>query len=289
MIPNNNLSVLPWYRSIEQQNARKWWVYNRIFPLYVRAGHLPPFQILKTHSNSTTLSWFRLRKSDGTLVGTFTQDFAAQLTRVAYTSLGYDVLIYGGQLPLLPELSNGQYYAEMRYAGVDYCSEIFTVVNDIEPYLKIEWWDIADFVMDGGRIVYKYANNTQFKNELYLPATIAKPEYIFEEEGENRDGYFFPTKMISEKRYRFSFFAPEYLLDVMRLIRLSDYVRISKGGDVWLADSFLLSPEWEAEGDIAVANVEFETGMVAKKIGFGVALTTRGDFNNDYNNDFNNN
>ena len=49
MIPNNNLSVLPWYTSIEQQNARKWWTYGKIYPLFTPAGFLLPFQIMRNH------------------------------------------------------------------------------------------------------------------------------------------------------------------------------------------------------------------------------------------------
>ena len=54
MIPNNNLSVLPWYASIEEQNARKWWVNNRIYPLFTPAGYLPPFQLMREHLISYT-------------------------------------------------------------------------------------------------------------------------------------------------------------------------------------------------------------------------------------------
>ena len=52
MIPNNNLSVLPWYTSIAQQNARKWWIYNRIYPLFTPAGFLLPFQIIRNSTKS---------------------------------------------------------------------------------------------------------------------------------------------------------------------------------------------------------------------------------------------
>lgn len=288
MTPNNNFSILPWYSSLEQQNARKWWVYNRVYPLYTPAGFLPPFQIIKSHTGGTTLWYVRLYKADGTLVGTYTDNIGEQLTRVAFAEYGYDVLVYGGQLPFISSLDNGQYYLEMKYSDYVYFSEIFTVVNDIEPYLRIEWWDLDDFVMDAGRIVYKYANGTQFRNLLYLPADLAKPEYIFEDEGEQRDGYFFPTKQISEKKYRFSFFASEYLLDVMRFIRLSDFVKISHKGDIWSADTFLITPTWEEEGDVAAVNAEFETDTVAKKIGKGYIISARGDFNNDFNNDYRN-
>lgn len=289
MIPNNNLSVLPWYRSVEEQNARKWWVYNRIYPLYVQAGYLPPFQFLRVHNTVTNVYWFRLYKADGTLVGTFTQNIIdGGIAFKYYPQFNLDAVIFGGQTPIFPSLENGQYYAGINVVGGTWYSEIFTVVNDIEPYLKLEWWDVDDFVMDAGAIAYKYSNNTQFKNVLYLPSDIAKPEYIFEEEGETRDGYFFPSRMISEKRYKFNFLAPEYLLDVMRFIRMADFAQITYHGQTYSLDTFLMTPEWESNGDVAKVQAEFETATVAKKLGVGYIKAQRGDFNDDFNNDYNN-
>ncbi len=181
-------------------------------------------------------------------------------------------------------MPNGRYYLMMVWAYAIY-SEIFTVVNDIQPYLKIRWWDVEDFTMDAGTIVY---TNPAFKNVLYLKADIAKPEYPFEEEGETRDGYFFPTKQISEKRYRFSFLASEYLLDVMRFIRMADFAEIEYHGQTYSLDTFLITPEWEDNGDVAAVDAEFDTATVAKKIGLGYVKAQRGDFNDDFNNDYNN-
>lgn len=289
MIPNNNLSVLPWYKSIDQQNARRWWIYNRIYPLYVQAGYMLPFQIMRDLSSNVNISNFRIYRADGSLFGNYTTQLIEQGVNVIRRyALGYDILVYGGQTPIFPTMPNGQYYARLDMAKGPWYSEIFTVVNDIEPYLKIEWWDKEDFVMDGGTIVYNYANGTQFKNVLYLPSDIAKPEYNFEEEGEERDGYFYPMKQISSKRYRFNFLASEYLLDVMRLIRMADYVEITYHGQRYSLDTFLMTPEWEESGDVAVVEAQFTCATVAKKIGTGYVKSLRGDYNDDFNNDFNN-
>lgn len=288
MIPNNNFSVLPFYTSIDQQNAKKWWIYGRVFPLYVQAGYLPPFQVIYPGTNSN-IQELRLRREDGSLVGSYLQEFLnAGAVVKNFSSLGYRVLVFGGLTPLLPSLENGRYYITVNLANKWYFSDIFTVVNDIEPYLKLEWWDVDDFTMDAGTIVYKYSNNTQFKNVLYLPSDIAKPEYVFEEEGESRDGYFFPTKQISEKRYRFNFFAPEYLLDVLRFVRMADFAQITYHGQIYSLDTFLMTPTWEDNGDLAVVEAEFDTATVAKKLGVGYIKALRGDFNNDFNNDYNN-
>ena len=285
MIPNNNLSVLPWYTSIDDQNARKWWVYGRQYPLFTPAGYILPFQIIVPHPTYIDLADFiKLYKANGELVADVTSYIEPSLVREEFTN--YDVIIFGGQTPSFPTFENGQYYLKMELTDMTLYSEVFTVVNDITPYLKIEWWDIEDFVMDAGRIVYTYANGTQFRNVLYLQADIAKPEYLFEDDGETRDGYFFPTKQISEKKYRFAFLASEYLLDVMRFIRMADYVNIYKNGKRYSIDTFLITPKWENDGDVATVDAEFETATVAKKIGLAYIKSQRGDFNDDYNEDY---
>ena len=147
------------------------------------------------------------------------------LTFKQFATLGYDVLVFPATTQTLGTLDNGRYYLEAKINGIDYFSEIFTVVNDVQPYLKLTWWDSEDFTMDAGTIVY---TNPDFRNVLYLQADLAKPEYPFEEEGETRDGYFYPTKQISEKRYHFSFLASEYLLDVMRFVRMADFAETSR-------------------------------------------------------------
>lgn len=288
MIPNNNLSVLPWYSSIEQQNARKWWVYGRVYPLFTPAGFLLPFQILLPYRSNPSMSACVLYNAKtNTAVDSAV---AAKLNNTGfafkqYSALGYTVAVYPGLLPAFTTLQNGQYYLRITINGVYYYSEIFTVVNDIQPYLKIEWWDVEDFAMDAGVIVY---TAPAFKNALYLMGDIAKPEYPFEEEGETRDGYFFPVKQISEKRYRFNFLASEYLLDVMRFIRMADYAQVSKNGNTYSLDTFLITPDWEDNGDVAAVEAEFDTATVAKKIGLAYIKAQRGDFNDDFNNDFNN-
>ena len=284
MIPNNNLSVLPWYTSIDQQNARKWWIYDRIYPLFTPAMFMLPFQILRTHRESTTISMFKVYTKNGVLVGDFTQAInEAGITIKPFDVFGYDVIVFPGTFPVFTQFQNGQYYATLSDGTETWYSEMFTVVNDMEPYLKIQWYDVEDFTMDAGTIVY---TEPSFKNILYLDAAIAKPEYPFEEDGETRDGYFFAIKQISEKHYRFKFFASEYLLDVMRFIRMADYATIEYHGQTYKLDTFLITPEWEDNGDVASVEAEFDTATVAKKIGRGYIQPNGGDFNNDFNNDF---
>jgi len=72
------------------------------------------------------------------------------------------------------------------------------------------------------------------------------------------------------------------------LIRMADYAIIEYHGQTYSLDTFLMTPEWENNGDVASVEAEFDTATVAKKIGVGYIRSQRGDFNEDFNNDFNN-
>lgn len=377
MTPNNNLSVLPFYTSLAEQNARRWWLYGKIFPLYApQAASFIPFQITRPHTGealiATNTDYDNIILEDGTLEpvsiafhtevktystgslssvglheipeaatvegvmavaynsqdemlevfnpitqGTFTGQWSlpagATYIRVMtysdppsetpgyvfgdtmvevqsvilYTADGvqvrdlddggegafyykrvsedYDVIV-SPAFPLAAAFPIGQYYLRISDGVNIFYSDIFTVIDDPEDCLLLEWANDEDFVMDAGTIVY---TDPAFVNRLYLRAEIAKPDYIFEDEGETRDGYFFPVKQISEKRYRFSFLAPEYLLDVMRFIRMADRITITSKGKIYRPDTFLITPDWEGNGDVAAVQAEFDTDTVAKKLARG--------------------
>lgn len=280
---NNNLSVLPWYTKIEYQNHRKNYAFGAIFPLITPLDTMLPFQIMRPTRDNNIVSVKVYNES-----GVFISDITTQLINgglqiAKFPSLGYDVIVYPDILPMYINMEIGIHYAEIS-DGVDtWFSEMFTYTGDVKNCLCITWYDSVNMVFDAGQIVYR---NPLFKNKLYLKTEIGKPEYVFEEEGENRDGYFFPEKQISEKRYRFMFLAPEYLCDVMRTIRMSDFVFVEQYGRVYECDTFLITPKWQTQGDLASVEAEFETNTVIKKIGRGVV--SGGDFSNDYNDDFKN-
>lgn len=284
MTTNNNISVLPWYKSIEEQNHRKSYAYGEVYPLYSQAGLLLPFQIIREHRNNEVTT-VNLYQRDGQPVASIVSQMAeAGLTIVPFAAYGYDVILYPALFPLM-SMFDGQYYMTLS-DGVDtWYSEVFTVVQNIDGYLKIEWYNDENLVFDGGQFVFA---NPRFHNFLYLATEVGKPEYTFEEEGESRDGFFFPEKQLSEKRYKCNILAPEYLCDVMRLIRMCDHVRvIDKYGRIYNCDTFLITPEWQEQGDLASVEIEFETDTVVKKIGRGYTVPLGGaDFNEDYNNDY---
>ena len=283
MTTNNNISVLPFYTNINEQNHRKSYAYGEVYPLFAQAGILLPFQIIREH-RSAAVQQVQIFRKDGTLVSTLTQPMTESgLQVVPFTSLGYDIILYPALFPL-GSMFDGQYYLTLNDGVQTWYSEVFTIVNEIAGYLKIEWYNDENLVFDGGQFVF---NNPRFHNYLYLATEVGKPEYTFEEEGESRDGFFFPQKQLSEKRYKCTILAPEYLCDVMRLIRMCDHVRVTdKYRRIYDCDTFLITPEWQEQGNLASVEIEFETDTVVKKIGKGYLSAGGADFNLDYNEDY---
>ena len=285
MTPNNNLSVLPWYSDIKYQNHLKTYAYGNIYPLFTPARTLLPFQIMRS-TRADAITAVKLYTKTGALFLDITSQIIETGLQVkAFPDLGIDVIVNPGILPMAINMPEGIYYATITDGVETWFSDMFTVVNDVSNYLKIEWYDVEDLTFDEGAIVYQ---SPAFKNVVYLCAEIGKPEYVFEEDGEKRDGYFFPEKQVSEKTYKFTFLAPEYLCDAMRIIRMCDVVKVTAEGRMYDCDTFLITPKWQTQGDIASVETEFECATVIKKIGKGLAVVNSGDFNNDFNDDFNN-
>lgn len=286
MIQNNNISVLPWYTSINEQNHRKSYAYGAIYPLFAPDDRLLPFQIIRnTRSNNvTSVVLYEKTGKQVANITTYMRETGLQIVR--FETLGYDVILYPSILPMPLNQFDGIYYMTLSDGVQTWYSEMFTVVQDVSGYLKIEWWDIENLVFDAGQIVYQ---NPSFKNALYLCTELGKPDYEFEEDGEERDGYFFPEKQISVKTFKCTILAPEFLCDIMRFIRMADYIHITdKYGRKYDCDTFLITPKWQTQGDLASVEIEFKTNTVVKKVGRGYMLEKKGDFNDDFNNDFNN-
>lgn len=270
MQKNNNLSVLPFYRNIEEQTHRRSYSYGDIYPLYTPSGTVLPFQIIHTNALATVSSAV-LYKPNGTSVGNILSYLQyGGLTSKVFSDYGFRIHIYPSSIAsasLTPD--EGQYYIVVTMSdGVAFYSDVFTVVKDVQPYLKLEWWDREDLLMNAEAIAYDLGSGSYFKNRLYLCTQLGKPEYEFKEEGEERDGLFFPEKMLSEKTYKFTFLAPEYLCDVMRFIRMSDIIDITDMyGNTYRCDQFLMTPKWETQGNVASVECEFQCNTVAKRIG----------------------
>lgn len=287
MTQNNNFSPLPWYKTKEEWNSRKSYAYGNIYPLFAPASTLLPFQ-LEVEEGAAVRS-LQLWK-DGTVLAELYDYPVVTASLQAYPSPADEsrsVLLFPGTTRMPVAIGDGLCHLEllMDKGGIleRYYSEQFTVVQDITPYLTVEWWDDTDLVFDAGCVLYRQG----YRNRLHFIAELGKPGYEYEEEGEERDGYFFAEKRLSWKTYRFTVLAPEYLCDVMRFIPLADHVRITDKYDrAYLCDTFGTEVDWQEQGDLAAVSAEFTTDTAVKKIPTCGSAAT-GDFNADFSADFN--
>lgn len=279
---NNNLSPLPFYDSLERQHHRKNYAYGQIYPLITHRNMLLPFQVIL--SSGTDIKNVRLINfNTGEFVEIRKSMLEAGLTITAYA--GYSILKYPGTLPIVEIKHEGRYVLEIDLVGFSkkLYSEVFTVTNDVSRYLLIEYSSSQNFKLKNGMV--DFSDNFKFK--CYLDAQIGKPEYNFEEEATERMGYTFVESQVSKKVYRFTFLAPEYLCDALRIVRLCENKQITDKDQVYDLSTFNMEPKWEEQGDLAAIECEFETDTVIVNIGGYEPKLLGGDFNNDFNNDFN--
>lgn len=270
---NNNLSVLPWYDSIEKQDFKKSYAFGAVYPLFMLKGYINPFQIVNIDvddfDDGYTIELVNFQTGVAVNVTTAMSPYIS----VAYVTGIFGNVIFMTDQPVITSPKIGRYFLRITTALHQYFSDVITFVDSVSPFLKLEWWDVNDLQLEYGTLFY---GNYGFQNLLYLQTELGKPEYTFTDEGEERNGYFFPTKQISEKVFKFNFLSSEYLLDVMRLIRMSDYIRITDPfGRCYNANQFEIKSEWETQGNLASATVQFQTDAVVKKIALPVLVVVK--------------
>lgn len=277
---NNNISPLPFYDNIALQNHRKDYAYGQVYPLITYKNMLLPFQVVL--ASGTSISWVRLYNfNTGKFIDITSSMKENGLTIKSYT--GFKVLKYPGTLPVVEIKHEGLYYLAISISGLTIYSDAFTVCNRVDDYLLLEYSNSYNFELKGGMV--DFSDNFKFK--CYLNTQVGRPEYDFEEEATERMGYTFIESQVSKKIYKFTFLAPEYLCDALRIVRLCENKKITSKLQVYDLTTFSMEPEWEDQGDLASVECEFETDTVIANIGGYTPELLGGDFNNDFNNDFN--
>lgn len=270
MARNNSLNILPWYDSLEKQNHRLWWAYDRVFPLATELDKIPPFQIVRSPQTGAAITEFKLIRFEDNVETDILLNAQSTGLEVA-TFDDYDLLIYPSTLSLgLAGVEIGAYYLKLSDGTNTWYSEVFTMCDDLSDYIKIEYWHGENLVYPGGHIRYQFP----YKNRVYICSDIGRPSYEYEERVVKREGYNFPVQQISYKQYKFLMLAPEYLIDAFRVIRMHDQVEIFYGGYTFDVDELLMNdPRWQSQGWVAEVEVEFRTDTVVVVNGRGVNST----------------
>jgi hypothetical protein len=174
----------------------------------------------------------------------------------AYSDGQQDYIFYYGGLVAGLTMPCGDYYLEAQ----GYYSEVFSVVNDLAPYLRCEWKS------DGG--IYQ----TGFSNLLYLDAMIAEPTYKIDEEGEeDAEGNFVALRTRVEKTLKLdTVLLPEFLVDALAGIALHTTKQI---GRYLEANTLKVTPTWNKKGCAATVEITFLDGAAAVNEGCGTAAS----------------
>ena len=283
----NNLSCIPFYTKKEHQDFRLWYSYGEKYPYYVPSDYLIPFSfVVPYHSeqpDNIKVEFYRACCSEEKYLGTqgaYNNDFSAIMNMNGLTIENDDtrkisVLTYFAREVVSLDMEEGMYYMKITLVygqtNETYYSDVFFVkdASKLDKLVCIKWRNEENLEYDGGFIPYgELKGGEPFTNRLYLDTTIAMPEYKFTEDGEERNGRFFPIKQISEKVYKMSFTAPEYLCDVMRLIRMADYIELYDGlGRTLVVEQFEMDVKWSQGGHYAEVTCSVQTDSVIKKIG----------------------
>lgn len=278
----NTLSVLPLYDHIGEQLHRRSYTGGYVYPLISSGQGIPFFASWPydfDYNDIVSAKTFQLCDcGDVPVEITPWDDIRAYLFYyVTQSPSGETVNGIRFRPDLISEpLPPGQYYLEitLNFPGGlhTFFSEVFTVVPEYalvpttanqSKYIKLTW-NFQDDVFSGNQYI-----PSGFDNILYLNTVISRPEYQFEEEGKERNGYYFPEKQISKKVYRFKILAPENVCDVLRLLPMADSIEIvDQENIVYKPLSSNVDINWlDDTGYLAEVTCEFMPDTVVKVVG----------------------
>lgn len=262
---HNNFSPLAFRKKESKATYEKWYAFGKNYAIPASANTLIPFQFTDVNVGEV--------QPDSIEVVAVNQETGESIKTGVYVSRD-DMPEHGSVLYVSPgknsfreALPQGTYRAEFSIGTQMYISTPFCVIPGIETsskYLLIEYWNDEKIAYPGGFITT--GANNDFRYQMHVPATICKPKYEFEEELTKRAGYKFLELQTSTKVYAFTFVAPEFICDAMRLIRLSDYIRISHDGEYYNALNFEFDVDWQEQLYLAAVDCQFETDSIIQKL-----------------------
>lgn len=262
---HNNFSPLAFRKKESKATYEKWYAFGKNYAIPASANTLTPFQFTELNipvfdPNTIEVEVINEETGEPTKTGVYVSfDVMPEHGGVLYVSPGKN--------SFREALPQGTYRARFSIGDEVYISTPFCVIPGIETsskYLLIEYWNDEKIAYPDGFITT--GANNDFRYQMYVPATICKPKYEFEEELTKRAGYKFLELQTSTKVYAFTFVAPEFICDAMRLIRLSDYIRISHDGEYYNALSFEFDVDWQEQLYLAAVDCQFETDSIIQKL-----------------------
>ena len=279
----DNYTPLGFYTELNQQNHFKSYAFGQTYRLITYKNMLMPFQFVLLFPEEQIVSVY-LQSYNSQEKVEITENMLANGLKVKNQGT-YSILKYPGTFPILGLKFEGPYYIIINTDKQVYYSDIFYSCNSVDDCILVEYANSYDIPTGKKEHVIDFSEGFTFK--CYLQAEIGKPEYVFEEEVTERMGRRFIESQVSKKVYKFTFLAPEYLCDALRIVRLCDYKTIEDQFNNYELDTFSINPKWEEQGDLAAVETEFEEGSVIVNIGGYVkAKEAKGEFDRSFDNSF---
>lgn len=261
----SNLSPIPFYKSLEEQSARLWYNSGELYKNKVPNDTLIPFYGICPFQDAF-LNNAKIVFCDG-----YEQEITIELEE-----RGFEIVGEGTTMFIYPAYEaeggittkTGQAHLELTFGSQSgnqtLYSEEFHIVPraELNNCVKIMWRCMEN--LDS----IPFGTESDYMNILYFDTTIGMPDYQTTEEGEERSGLFFPIRQISEKVYKMTILAPEYIADIMRTIRLADQITvIDQRGKIYDLNQFAMDVNWEEQGYYASISCSMHTDTLIRKIG----------------------
>lgn len=268
MIKLPNISPLPFYHSMKERYDMIPYVYGDRRPLITKMRRIPQFQfVVDTIDGLFALTDVSFVDANTNVVIASIKDKMVDNGLSLKKVDGVYYLIYKN-LGEITELDReGQFYLVVTFSkrvqgrpvvNERYYSDIFYQQRDVSNCIHLLYKDTNGFLIDNNRILF----DDGFMFEVYIDSLIGKPSYMYEEEGTKRGGVFFRDYQISKKRYGFTFIAPEYLCDAIRIVPICDTVVITQGDNTYDPIQVKMDFDWQDTGALAAVNVEFDVNNI---------------------------
>lgn len=274
---NNNFSPLPFYivSGNELDNkylqSNKPYAYGAVFDMPISEGWIMPFQFTVDGFYDTLVS--------GVIVPVGTHNSTIDISsgiaiRHDTTANDTTTIYYKGEHKALTPIGRAYIRIVVQRredtASITLMSDIFTNIQASQNnqkkipngYIRLTYSNDHTLKYGGGQVNFSNIDGG-FNFELLINATICKPVYNFEEKASERLGYRYIESQISTKTYSFSFTAPEYLCDALRILPMCNYRMIK---DEWHTYNKVtdvnVDVEWLEQGDLAKVTITFNNDTV---------------------------
>lgn len=282
----NNKSPITFYDSPEKRHHLKSYAHGNLIGLIADWRKFLPFQIIRD-TRADLVQTVLLRDFETNETIDISAQFASKIIVERFESDGYDVLYYKSLFSEVFDYKQGAFSLEIHDGVEWFYSDFFNCTADVSRLVKIEWYDIEDFIFQNGSGRILYSDN--YRNWIYLDTQLSAPEWPLTETIDKRDGLSFREKQILEEIHKCKFVATKPILQVLVMTQIADYITIITEDDEYEAESILVTtPKWINPNFFAETELEIQTDSIMKKVGRGIIDTVgTSDFNDDFNNDFN--